>query len=67
MAYLFAAIVWSAVGLGFFVYGRRRRRIIPVLGGVLLMSFSCFLNTTLLLSLASAGVAMLIYMFDKRF
>lgn len=67
MAYLYAAIVWSAVGLGFFVYGRRRRHIIPVIGGVILMSLSGIVNTTLLLSLASAGIAILIYMLDKRF
>jgi predicted membrane protein len=50
-----ASFVWSvlfgAIGLGFFVYGKRQRAIVPLAVGIALMVFPFFVSSTLLLVL----------------
>jgi len=50
-----AALLWSllfgSVGLGFFIYGRRQRAVVPLVCGLLLMVFPYFISNTVLLVL----------------
>jgi hypothetical protein len=46
---LLFGILWSAVGLGYFVYGKRQRSFVPLLCGLGLMLFPYFVENWILL------------------
>ncbi|MGD8378007.1 MAG: hypothetical protein PVI37_09870 [Gammaproteobacteria bacterium] len=60
-----AAMIWGmlfgAVGMGFFVYGRRQRMVVPLVCGVGLMGYSWFMPSTLLLVAVGAVLTILPY------
>ena len=53
-----AAILWGllfgSVGLGFFLYGRRQRKVVPLMCGVALMVYPYFMTSTVWLVLVGA-------------
>jgi hypothetical protein len=55
-SYLFASLIWGSVGLGYFIYGKKQRSWVPMLGGALVMAASYFVGSALLLSLISIGL-----------
>ena len=55
-SYLFAALLWGSVGMGFAIYGKRQRAAAPLVGGILLMAISYVISSALYMSLA--GVAL---------
>lgn len=54
---LIASLVWGAVGMGLFIYGKRQQAMAPLFGGLLLIGISYFIASALYMSLA--GVALL--------
>jgi hypothetical protein len=42
-------LLFGSIGLGFFVYGRRQRAIVPLVCGLGLMLFPYFVSNTLVL------------------
>jgi len=48
--YLFAALIWGSVGLGFAIYGKRQRAIAPLVGGIALMGISYLISSALYMS-----------------
>jgi hypothetical protein len=48
---LFIIVFFSAVGLGYFVYGKRQRKGSALIAGLLLMVYPYFISGTLLLVL----------------
>jgi len=42
-------LLFGSIGLGFFVYGRRQKRVVPLACGVALMIFPYFVSNTILL------------------
>lgn len=48
-----AQIIWSmlfgAFGLGYFIYGRKQQKIIPLLAGIALFIFPYFISNTIVL------------------
>ena len=44
-----AGMLFGSIGLGFFVYGRRQKRVVPLACGVALMVFPYFVSNTILL------------------
>ncbi|MDD5276955.1 MAG: hypothetical protein PHR16_12840 [Methylovulum sp.] len=48
-ALLLWSVVFSSVGLGFFIYGKKQRRLIPFLCGLALMIFPYFVGSVPLL------------------
>jgi hypothetical protein len=49
--------VFGSIGLGFFVYGRRQRTVVPLVCGIALMIFPYFVSNTILLVVL--GVALI--------
>ena len=43
------SVLFSALGLGFFSYGRKQRRTVPLLCGIALMIYPYFISNTLLM------------------
>jgi hypothetical protein len=46
---LFLGVLFGSVGLGFFIYGRKQRTIVPLLCGLALMVVPYFIPSALLL------------------
>lgn len=42
-------LLYGSIGLGFFIYGRKQRAVVPLLCGVALMVFPYFVSNVLLL------------------
>jgi hypothetical protein len=42
-------LLFGSFGLGFFVYGRRQKTVVPLVCGVVLMIFPYFVSNTMLL------------------
>ena len=58
--YLFASLFVSAIGFGFFMYGRKQRRAPQMLTGLALMVFPYFLgDPAAILGIAAAAVVAL--------
>ncbi len=56
-ASLLWGLLFGSIGLGFFVYGKRQRAVVPLLCGVALMVFPYFVANTLVL--VAIGIALL--------
>lgn len=54
---LFLGVLFSAIGLGFLVYGRRQRAAVPLVCGLALVVFPYFVSSTWLLIVI--GVALM--------
>ena len=50
-------LLFGSIGLGFFVYGRRQKMVVPLVCGVALMIFPYFISSTILLVMV--GVALI--------
>ncbi len=46
-SYLFWDVLFSAIGLGFFMYGKKQQAMVPLVCGLLLMVFPYFVTDTL--------------------
>ena len=53
---LFASLIWGSIGLGFTVYGKKQRAIVPMVGGILLVVISYLIGSALLMSLVGAAL-----------
>ena len=51
------SLLFSSIGLGFFVYGKKQKAIIPLFSGLSLMIYPYFVSSTLLL--VAIGVALM--------
>lgn len=54
---LFWGLLFGSIGLGFLVYGRKQRAVIPLLAGLALIIFPYFVTNTLLL--ITIGIALI--------
>jgi hypothetical protein len=51
---LFFGVVAGAIGVGYLVYGRRQRKLVPVIAGVLLCVYPYFVDSGLWLGVVGA-------------
>jgi hypothetical protein len=42
-------LLFGSIGLGFFIYGRKQRKVVPLVCGLTLMGFPYFVSSTSLL------------------
>ncbi|HTH69248.1 hypothetical protein [Rhodanobacter sp. T12-5] len=47
-------VLFGSIGLGFFIYGKKQRAIVPLICGLALMAFPYFVSGTVLLVLVGA-------------
>lgn len=60
-AQLIWGMVFGAIGLGFFVYGKKQKAIIPLVVGIALFIFPYFITNVYLLVGVGAGLVILPY------
>jgi hypothetical protein len=51
---LIVGVIAGAIGMGYFIYGKRQTKIVPMVAGVLLCIYPYFLDSLLWLSLIGA-------------
>ena len=54
-------LLFSSIGLGFFVYGKKQKAVVPLLSGLGLMIYPYFVSNTLLLVAIGAALTVLPY------
>ena len=54
---LLLGVLFSSIGLGYFIYGKKQKTIVPFLCGLILMIFPYFIENTGLIVLIGAGVS----------
>ena len=57
-AWLLWGLLFSSCGLGFFLYGKKQRAVVPLVCGLVLMVFPYFVSNTIFLVLI--GVALVV-------
>jgi hypothetical protein len=63
---LFASLLWGSIGIGFFVYGKRQREWVPMVGGVALLAVSYLVADWLWMSLSSLALIAGIWFLIRR-
>lgn len=61
MASLFWGVLFSAFGVGFFIYGKKQQVVVPLFCGVALMVFPYFVTNTILLVCIGVGLVAIPY------
>ena len=56
MTILLWGVVFSAIGLGYFIYGKRQRAPVPLVCGLVLMVFPYFVSNVWILVLLGAAL-----------
>ncbi|MHB1213391.1 MAG: hypothetical protein ACYCY9_00240 [Thiobacillus sp.] len=58
------SLLFSSIGIGFFVYGKKQKAVVPLLSGLGLMIYPYFISSTLLL--VAIGVALMVLPYFVR-
>ncbi|HWB54171.1 MAG TPA: hypothetical protein VG722_08260 [Tepidisphaeraceae bacterium] len=64
--WLLLSVLYGALGMGFFIYGKKQQRPVPLIVGIVLMLVTFFVyNTTRLVVIGAALVALTWVLRDK--
>lgn len=55
------SLLFSSIGLGYFVYGKKQKAVVPLLSGLGLMIYPYFVSSTILLGAIGAALIALPY------
>jgi len=58
------SLLFSSIGLGFFIYGKKQKAVVPLFCGLGLMIYPYFISNTLLL--VAIGVALMVLPYFVR-
>ena len=58
---LITSLIWSSVGIGCFVYGKKQKSFVPWLGGVALILITYFVDDAVVMSLIGAVILVAMY------
>ena len=62
---LFGALLFGAIGMGAFVFGKRRGLAMPMIIGVALMAYPYFISNGTLVFIIGAALCYLLYLFRE--
>lgn len=65
-SFLFASLLWGSIGGGYWIYGKKQREMMPMIGGVAMIGVSYFVNSWLLMSLLCIMLMVAVYQLMKR-
>ena len=54
-------MIFGSIGLGYFVYGKKQKSVVPMLAGVGLMLFPYFISNTILLVIVGVMLSVIPY------
>jgi predicted membrane protein len=55
------SLLFSSIGLGFFLYGKKQQALVPLFSGLALMIYPYFVSSTILLVAIGVALAVLPY------
>ncbi len=58
---LFLGVIFSSIGLGYFLYGKKQHMTVPLVCGLVLMFFTYFMDSTVLISVTGILFSILPY------
>lgn len=58
---LFLGVIFSSIGLGYFMYGKKQKMTVPLTCGLILMIYPYFIESTTLLSVIGIILSLLPY------
>jgi predicted membrane protein len=64
-SWLLWGLLFGSIGLGFFMYGRKQKAVVPLICGLALMIFPYFVSSTILL--VAIGVTLIVVPYFVRF
>jgi UDP-N-acetylmuramyl pentapeptide phosphotransferase/UDP-N-acetylglucosamine-1-phosphate transferase len=64
--FLLASLIWSSIGLGYWIYGKRQQSITPMMGGGLMILVSTFVASILWMSVLCVAVMAIVYWLVKQ-
>ena len=59
--FLFASLVWGSIGVGYFIYGKKQQSIVPLIGGILMITASYFASSALMMSMICSALVAAVY------
>lgn len=65
-SFLFASLLWGSVGVGYWIYGKKQREMMPMVGGVAMIVVSYAVNSWLLMTLICIALMVGVYQLMKR-
>ena len=58
---LLLSVIFSSIGLGYFIYGKKQKMTVPFVCGLVLMIFTYFIDHTIMISLIGIVLSILPY------
>ncbi|KYQ83212.1 MULTISPECIES: hypothetical protein [Acinetobacter] len=58
---LFLGVIFSSIGLGYFLYGKKQKMTVPLVCGLVLMLFTYFIDSTAMISIIGIILSILPY------
>ena len=65
-SFLFASLIWGSIGGGIFIFGWKQKSAIPLVGGLLMVGVSYFVDSWLYMSIASVMIIAGMYGWKKH-
>jgi hypothetical protein len=64
-SYLIVSVLWSGVGAGFWIYGKKQRTAPPLFGGIALIALTFLITSAFWMSVAAIAVIAGIYFWSR--
>ncbi|ENX42993.1 hypothetical protein [Acinetobacter sp. NIPH 2100] len=58
---LFLGVIFSSIGLGYFLYGKKQKMTVPLVCGLVLMLFTYFIDSTAMISIIGVILSVIPY------
>ncbi|WP_080585244.1 amino acid transport protein [Acinetobacter venetianus] len=58
---LFLGVIFSSIGFGYFLYGKKQKMTVPLVCGLALMLFTYFIDNTMIISVIGIVLSILPY------
>jgi hypothetical protein len=58
---LFLGVLFSSIGLGYFMYGKKQKMTVPLVCGLVLMLFTYFIESNILITVIGVVLSILPY------
>lgn len=66
ISFLFASLLWGSIGGGYWIYGKKQREMMPMVGGVAMIGVSCFVSSWWFMSIICIGLMFAVYLLVKK-
>jgi hypothetical protein len=64
--FLFASLLWGSVGMGYLIYARKQRMIVPLVGGVAMIGASYFISSWAWMSVVCIALMVVVYQLIRQ-